>query len=351
MLLGDQIYADAMADLFDARELDERYRDRYRRAFGRVDESKGFNAHKLFSHVPTYFALDDHEIINDWDGDLTKDWDGSGRRKNREMYTIARREAWNYQMHHSAVGNSKKENFWYDFGSAGFQNFVLDTRTQRRKGIPRNDLSALIGIHNPGDGIINPQWKDFTSWLDAAKDDIKAGKPIIIASGSPIGPIPQEWSRFPGLVRFADNLLGYPGFLVGLHKLFIEMKAINVIWLSGDPHFSCVTDVEIEYDGDIVKIVHVVASGLFAPLPFTNDRLDRYVWDKWTTLDYGGFGGGVGNLRVRTFPTLLTNEASHFVRLDLSEDRTGGAYRLDVAAYGTENQLLAGLQKPLIKWV
>ena len=62
LLVGDQIYADATADLFDTSELRERWARYYREAFG------ARYLRRVLARVPIYMALDDHEFEDNWPG-------------------------------------------------------------------------------------------------------------------------------------------------------------------------------------------------------------------------------------------------------------------------------------------
>src|SRR5262249_9520071 len=61
-LIGDQIYCDASAGLFDPVSWRDRYTVRY------VDAFNAANKRAVLGNIPTHFALDDHEIANDYCG-------------------------------------------------------------------------------------------------------------------------------------------------------------------------------------------------------------------------------------------------------------------------------------------
>ena len=324
ILMGDQIYADATADLFDPQDLDERYRDRYRRAFGGPYENKGANAHEIMSCLPTYFALDDHEILNDWKG--VSQHPG----KDEESYAIARREAWNYQAHHddvtSAFESHDHPHFWYHFESRGLPFFVFDTRTQRKQK-SRYDINALISAK---------QLAGFDSWLSKLSKPIKENQPLFIVSGSPLGPLTKELSQFPAQAEYYDNLLGYPAFLDAVHSRLTEHGVEKIVWLSGDHHFSCISDTVLSKASKI-RVVHIITSGLFAPLPFVNSRPDNYDWGKTTTMRYTDM-----DLSIESTPHLLTHCSGHFTRINVEHQDSG--WHIDVAAYNQEQRILNSMQ-------
>ncbi|HLT62975.1 MAG TPA: alkaline phosphatase D family protein, partial [Pseudohongiella sp.] len=104
LLLGDQIYADATADLFDPRAPYERYRNPYRTAFNQPDVAY------VLSHLPTWFVVDDHEYRDNWHGLEEKD--------KQDEYRYARRMAGLYQMHQVEDWHAGEARLWYDFRCA-----------------------------------------------------------------------------------------------------------------------------------------------------------------------------------------------------------------------------------------
>ncbi len=318
LLLGDQIYADATAELFDPYVLEERFRKRYHQAFGSPGKDLGQSAQRLFSQLPCYFTLDDHE--------LRDNWQGPHKTRDHELFRIARSEAWNYQMHHDQVTGQEPTAFWYHFEQQGFPVFVFDTRTERDSSQPASEVGALIQ---------DTQLQGFEHWLSQQQTVIQQQQPLIIATGSTLGPVAEEFSRYPQLAAQTDSLLAYPGFIQGIYQLLKKYQVNNIIWLAGDKHLSCVADICINQDNQL-RILHIVASGLFAPLPFVNDRADRYHWQQTpTTLRYAS-----PKLSVSSKADLLTTDPGHFVRIDITP-APPGHWQLTVSAINRNNQLLS----------
>lgn len=304
LLVGDQIYADATANLFDPAAPLERFRDRYRRAFGGPGRRLGGNAHWVMSHLPTYFAVDDHEVSENWPQDLLRRRHPQGERYGPEQeLRFARAEARRFMMHHTG----DEDRLYYDFRSAGQSFFVFDTRTERQPG-RRADVATVIG----------PQQRDaFRQWL--AAEAKRGARRAVIVSGSPLGPIRKVQCRHPELAGRADSLLGHPGFLVWLHGELHQQGMEELIWISGDVHLSCRCDYRIRVDGRPLKVRHIVASGLFAPLPFANPA-----WEEMAQqVDYQrtvAVAGLPRCLQIDGEQKLLSRSRAHFVRVRLDSD-------------------------------
>jgi cholesterol oxidase len=333
LLVGDQIYADATADAFDTREPGERFVGRYRDLF----QSKGFA--KLARSVPIRMAIDDHEISNNWPGrnrpntptrqtdddehlstDSEHDEEHSERRDQRilEEFEIARESAYCYEAL-AAPGDRKSEQelgpdkhrrrnrpLWYQFKSGGLPFFVMDCRTQRVQR-RRNILPERASMFTGSSG--KAQRKALEDWLKAPRDP---HQPKFIVSSIPIAPVLTEHVRNPSLWRNADNWVGYPDSLDWLAELFTRLTPSNVVFLSGDYHFSatahlCFFDAKCREAG----AYQVVSSGLYAPMPFANERFEDYSWDRWEATQCAGKETKLGFKASR-----LSNSQSHFVRVD-----------------------------------
>lgn len=298
LLLGDQIYADATADLFDPKAHYERYRNPYRLAFNQPGVAY------VLSHLPTWFVVDDHEYRDNWRG---LDDDGL-----RDEYEYARRMAGLYQMHQDSSWHLGRAKLWYSFNCAGYPIFVFDTRTERHfdAGAPSQllDLSQLSA---------------FEEWLGQQTTEV-----LILASGSPLGPVSRALLASPEIAESDDSLLAYPGFLAIVSKALAQHAANKkILWLTGDPHLSCVANLELETEGQRVSVVQICCSGLNAPLPFVNAQRGDYDWDTAFELP---LKASKARVTIRGTQHLLTDNSQHFVRLDIDGSRN---FALSVQAY------------------
>jgi hypothetical protein len=330
LLLGDLIYADATGDAFDPHSPFERFKTRYRRAFGGPLSTIGSHAHWLFSHVPTYFSIDDHEIRNDWargsnidvQGDEKFPGSGEDPLSVREIIALNKEEvagldeAFNFLVHEPDAG----ARFWHSFESAGVPFFVFDTRSERVYGEEGGDVDLLMSP---------VQREGFKAWLrDQANDP---AKPIFLASGSALAPVSKEVLRDPLVASREDSLLAYPRFLEFLHDCLVGVKN-PIVWLAGDLHLNLVSKVTIERNQHSVCLTQVIASGLFTPLPFISPSPHGF------DVRSGSFD--LGELRMTVSHRLMSSVTqASFVRIDFEPTTMKmvvGAYAMDSKSVSTE---------------
>jgi cholesterol oxidase len=256
ILCGDQIYADATYSLLDIAEDRERYQQAYRRAFD------GAYAKWVMANVPTYFAVDDHEFRDDF----PKRMRGDTPKSFQNLAAAAAQEAWNFLMHHDDVPAGRDNRLWYSFESRGFPFFVFDTRSER-------DLAAANV-----DRLIGPEQKaGFARWTETLTHHDYAGKPIFLVTGSPFFPIPTDELQYPAHSLSSDTLRAFPEFFDFVFGELAQRAIVNpVILMSGDLHYSCVQEFTAHATGATFHCVAVVSSGLSAPLPFANARVDEF---------------------------------------------------------------------------
>ncbi len=293
MVLGDVIYADATANIFDPKVAYEKYKARYRQAL--TGESTHY-AKTVFRKVPAYFAVDDHEFKDNWEG------------KSDELdikdFDSAKKEAWRYLG--LPVNGWLKEVLWYHFSSAKFPFFVFDTRFEREV-IDRRRFDALI---------TKDQLDAFGQWVENMRGS--ENKVIFLASGSHLGPIEKDMVANPWLFLNHDGLLGYPGFIKEIVELLQKQGGEKqIVWLTGDPHFSSVNEIDLLCNGsketERIKIWNICASGLYSPAPFANSKKNKFEFDALQTFN-------LDNIKIEITQHLLTDNQQHFVRVDLSKN-------------------------------
>ncbi|MFT5210870.1 MAG: cholesterol oxidase [Flavobacterium sp.] len=291
LLMGDQIYSDATADLIDPLTQLERFQERYQRAFGGESRLSGLNAHWAMAHLPTYFAVDDHEIENNWPQNVSRTSMMQGTNVEDD-FKAARDNARDFLIHHSVTQTT----LWYSFVSMDFPCFVFDTQTERSL----DDRTKLME---------NSQMKGFINWLDNVQF---SSKPIIIVTGSPLGPILDSEQKFPELTKNSDTLLRYPSYLKRLIKEVTRRKIKKLMWFSGDNHQSSLCEYKIEdvITRQSIDVVHVIASGLYAPLPFANRNWVDYPSNIKIELD---------GVTISGKQTLITDVNSHFLQVSIVE--------------------------------
>ncbi len=292
MLIGDQIYADATAEIMDPVMAYEKYRDRYRRAWSNPP------ARRLFSHVPTYFAVDDHEYDNDYQGAFTEE--GA-----RDEFAYARNMAWQYQVHDGDSWNSPTPRLWQKFTSGCYPFFVFDTRLERTTGDRLNQVCLM----EPEQLIA------FDEWL---RIEAQTTNVIFIASGSPFAPVTKAQLREPWLLDNGDTLLSYPMFIRTIIDRFAQrVPGKHICWLTGDPHLSCYAKLTLRNEFNSVNLTQICASGLYSPLSFTNVNRNACDWESGTeTIDLAP------GLSIDYEQFFLTDRRQHFIRVELDQATT-----------------------------
>ena len=256
LLVGDQVYVDATAGLFDPTALDDHYRRPYEKLFA-VKPLRS-----LIRQIPTYMMLDDHEIDDNWEPGADDIRIDPRMKEGRKAYW--KYEPPNVRTHPYPHGNSSYP-LWEEFATAGFPFFISDTRTERSARSPCNIETTRI--------MSDVQFQILLDWLKSQKvEDPK--RPKFIVSSSIV--LPRKLSALEH--RHSASALrsdAWDGFPYSFHHLLGEIakeEIQNVVFLSGDEHLSCVARAEVKRipDGKPIMIHSVHSSALYAPFPFAN---------------------------------------------------------------------------------
>ncbi len=267
LLLGDQVYVDDTAGLFEPSPAGDRYSRPYALTF-ELDAVRD-----VMRRLPVYPILDDHEVVNDWEYGRVVDDDEC--RGALSMY-----QRWQHQL----IDKDKviRNDYRYWLRPAGIPLVVLDTRSGRSgralgaglygmERLPRIDEAQLIR-HGDLDTILD----GLKRWPDEM--------PKLIASSSVLFPLRHEaLSDDPGDRLSLDDWGGYPATWTRVLHRIHEWKIRNVIFVAGDLHASLVASMRLHRpqrghtagvgDPEDVIVVHsIVSSGLHAPWPFANTR-------------------------------------------------------------------------------
>ncbi len=258
LLVGDQVYVDDTAGLFDADGSDDpagSYLLNFRMPALR----------RVTSALPSFPLLDDHEVVDDWEPE--------------RPLTPAHRAALDAYLdfQHKVVGERAKPPnegpFDYMLAPAGFPIFMLDTRSQRGARSLRPGAQALA----QAELCTAAQMTRLAHWLDSGPADT----PKFIASAVPVFPMPRSAVFGAPAERIGlDDWSGYPATQRALLNLIRQCKARHMVLLSGDRHLSSVSSLWLTRpDGTPMEVVSIVASGLYAPWPFANARADEFWLD------------------------------------------------------------------------
>jgi choline dehydrogenase-like flavoprotein len=250
LMLGDQVYVDARAGVFDTESAIERLLPRYRKAFG----SPAFRA--VARALPLYMVADDHELENGWS------------REHRQAGAVRAALADNatklfgaFQRSHGPQPPLAAGTHDYAFEEQGHHFLVLDTRFGRER-LPQPRLLA-------------PEtWRAIDDWLAARAAD---PRPKFIVTGAVLAP-----GLASGIVgtapEGADNWQEFPEERARLLERVRALGVRNLVFVSCDYHCSAVAS--IAWDGQPPTAWALVSPPLHAPMLFANTLPDELLRDE-----------------------------------------------------------------------
>jgi cholesterol oxidase len=252
-LAGDSIYADATYGIFDPEAPKDRFDERYLEAWTAP------NAREVLRSVPTYPMLDDHEVKDGFEGRGPEHKAGLEAFQAFELrLTPAFRDP--------SQANLGAGPYWYTAKAGGYEFFVADTRTDRRRVHGRPSAEALI--------MGKEQMGPLKEWLSRLHHR-DAEMPKFIVSPSVVAPWSRETRGSLGYALRADAWDGFPRSLHDLFMFIAKEGIRNVVFLSGDYHCSLFCHMALSNNGGKpVKAYSIVSSGMYSPYPFANTRLD-----------------------------------------------------------------------------
>jgi cholesterol oxidase len=334
-LIGDQIYADATANLLDAESWRERYCARYQQA---LSSRCSPNLAQLVKRVPTHFAVDDHEFGDNWQGLPCHGADPAAENRHR----LAKRAARSYlgsgrDSRGIPGGGARSGSLWYPLNhecEAACPCFVMDTRSERRlrKG-GQSGLQARI--------TNDTQWRALENWLGQFDDKSPyRNHPKFIFSASVVAPVSRDFQDHPELWRREDGWAGYPASLAALVRLIMEKQIQHVVFVGGDLHFSAFGRLTLELDGYTpITAWQIVSSGLYAPMPFANADPRDFDWNQDCRIPIPG-----SNARITANVGLLSTQNGNFVRV--GSRYQDAAWDLAVSAHGAGGEPLQPVTSP-----
>ena len=345
LLIGDQIYADATAGLMDPAALHDRYVARYESLL------KNPVIARTLKQLPVHFTVDDHEITDNFAGasperpdNLAFGLDARLQQRLRalrtgdvlqEQFEFARATAVGFigsgrdTVRFPDHGTASPGRLWYplDDGESHCPMFIMDTRSER-------STDPVSGVRRM---LSSEQLRALKGWLLDAHAQA-TDRPKFIVCGSVIVPVLREYHEHDALWVREDGFAGFPEETAELFEFIAAQQLRGIVFVGGDLHLSAIADIELHsaQSGDprgapgapCVRITQIVASGLYAPLPFTNTAPKYYEW-------------GIGTPKPLRLPSaltatyhaeLLTDSNSHFVKVDVQEIGPGQGWKLAVQA-------------------
>lgn len=276
VLMGDQVYVDEAAGVFDAAVLaaDGPWGPTY----ARQENQPVWRRLRSALDGRCLAMPDDHEFVDNWsrppDAD-TSPWAATARQQLKEGLTQYRQHQRSLWPAHTPQPVDDADPLWLDMGTAGgpWPFFMADTRTERAA----RTLRTLPHDHIMGAA----QRHAIEQWL--ARGQNPGGMRFLI-SASAVLPRPISVVREPATALHHDNWCGYPASQAWLLEQIYEHRAHNLVLLSGDEHLSSVGTVVLHRPGGHhVRVALVHSSALYAPYPFANAQpRDLVVPDAFT---------------------------------------------------------------------
>ncbi len=201
---GDHVYADEALTL-------EQYRAVYQRTFAR----SGLRA--LHESVAMMVSWDDHEVVNNWDGETVD-----------QARLLAARRA--FYEHHPWRGAPDRPRRMYEKFSWGksLDLFMLDTRGERRLSTRMTPNAQYVS-------------EEQLQWLIEGLRDSQAVFKCVV------NPVPI--THFGGLFSLAE-FDRWEGYAAQRERLLNAVQSLpnaqKIWWLSGDFHLGCVAKVQSE---------------------------------------------------------------------------------------------------------
>lgn len=307
-LLGDRIYVDATAGLFDP----VGQRDLHEGAWDKLEASAA-HAALLARRIPVHSLIDDHEIWDNWEPHPDDPYPtptspdafpaDPARRENLARLNDGRdaflRHARAGRARPTPVGDSPLP-LWESLRADGLSFFLADTRTERHARNAATICAARI--------MSEAQFSALLAWLDeqhrADLADPDGGvRPKFVLTPSILLPrkLVLAEAGHPGAALRSDAWDGYPASLHALLAHIARTGIGNVVFLSGDEHLSCVARAELVVAGGAPVVVHSVhASGLHTPYPFANSVAADFAADERFGFATPGDAGSRVECRVAT---------------------------------------------------
>jgi phosphodiesterase/alkaline phosphatase D-like protein len=265
VLLGDQIYADATANVADPRSPWVRYEE----ATERWMELPGVR--DVLAQVPVYMMLDDHEIDDQYEPNMWPPGSPRARLLPQALETFHR---WQGSLapnsEHPLRRTPDEYNPYFDFFPGGYPFFVLNTRTRRD---PRSyRAQGRVKVSEQAAIIDAEQMAALKRFLSAAQK-VAPLSPKFIASPSVV--FPEVGMRSQRSLLRCDGWSGFGRSTSDLISFIEEQGIENVVFLCGDYHASAAASATTKSKG--CRLLSIVSSGLYAPYPFANAQIRDFV--------------------------------------------------------------------------
>ncbi len=277
LLLGDQVYSDPSAGLWDSKFLWEAYGEPYGRLLRFIDNTR--------LSLPIVSVPDDHEIIEGWEPVCEKSTEANFRER-RQRYELGLQNYLDARLHSydkdttetlgrgvtqsdtTRYNQRANKHLHHELTAAGMPLFMCNTRMEREHRHAGNWRRANI--------MGEIQFNDLCEWLTLqTPDEVK-----LIASPAALLPRylpgcadeaqPDGNHPFTAGTLKSDSWDGFPNSLMRLLAFIVDQNIRNIVFLSGDLHFASVTQAKIHNGHNEVVITSAHCSALYAPYALAN---------------------------------------------------------------------------------
>lgn len=260
LLLGDQVYVDATAGLFDPQTINDHYVQPY------LTQMQHDWRTEALHQLPILSLPDDHEFQNDWQPAPHT------RIESARQQTLQDGLApyWRFQRM-----QDPQPIVWQKLDRHGASFFLADTRTERNGRTVHNIDAAEI--------MSAAQMQALTQWLS---DEGPHPHPKFLACPSAILPRRRHTHMDrPASALFSDAWDGYPHSLCQLLAYVADHAVQNLVLLSGDEHLSSLAHITVQRlehpeqapalsPYAVVHTCSIHSSGWYAPFPFANSQAE-----------------------------------------------------------------------------
>jgi cholesterol oxidase len=165
---------------------------------------------------------------------------------------------------------------WFTLARNGLSFFVADTRTERDSRLASNVDARQV--------FAPAQWSALTNWLTTTNG------PKFIVCPSILLPLHLK-AQHTGVAAGPIHSDGWDGYPASLHSLlaFIAENGIDhVVFLSGDEHRACVSNITVTTPMNVTVQVHSIhSSPLYGPFPFANSLAEDFLPNESDTFSDG----------------------------------------------------------------
>jgi cholesterol oxidase len=304
MLVGDQIYVDATAGLFDPAVSKKVHKGIYRHWLSNP------SARRALAGPVVHFLPDDHEIDNNWtplNPDLPEACKANEAAKNNGLDAFH-----TYLTGLTSTPDHPYPPLDYQFNHGAVACYMLDTRTLRELRNTGNVATASLRVDPAG----SPEFQALNNWL---AEHAAQPYPKVIATPALLLPRLKSTAQSPTSALLSDGWDGYPSSMHHLLQMLWDHQAQQVYFASGDTHWGMHAKAVISdphWTERDITIESIHSPALYAPFPFANARPQDFAAQET-------FAVGNSPLQCAVISTDFAPKGDGYVELRFTHDQQG----------------------------